>query len=72
MTLYLHSNNSYLVIINEKIGDILSALILVETGDIKRFKQVGNYASYCRRVQAIRSSNNKIKARPIGAMGILC
>jgi transposase len=43
------------------IGDILSALILVETGDIKRFKQVGNYASYCRRVQAIRSSNNKIK-----------
>jgi transposase len=43
------------------IGETLSALIIVESGDITRFKQVGNYASYCRRVKATKTSNDKSK-----------
>jgi transposase len=33
----------------------------LETGDLKRFKGVGNYASYCRRVKSMRISNEKRK-----------
>jgi len=43
------------------IGNILGLTIALETGDIKRFSKVGNYASYCRNVTSIRSSNNKKK-----------
>jgi len=43
------------------IGDILALAILLETGDIKRFKGPGNYASYCRCVDSRRESNGKRK-----------
>lgn len=29
------------------VGELLAATILYETGDIRRFPAVGNYASYC-------------------------
>ncbi len=43
------------------IGDILAEAILLETGDIARFKAPGNYASYCRCVDSRRESNGKKK-----------
>jgi transposase len=43
------------------IGPILAMTILLETGDIKRFKNVGNYSSYCRCVESKRISNAKKK-----------
>lgn len=43
------------------IGDILAETILLETGDITRFKGPGNYASYCRCVDSRRESNGKKK-----------
>ncbi len=43
------------------IGDILSAVIVLETGDIKRFKNAGPYCSYCRCVSSERKSNGKKK-----------
>jgi len=43
------------------IGDILTLVILLETGDIKRFKGPGNYASYCRCVDSRWESNGKRK-----------
>lgn len=43
------------------IGETLALTILLETGDIGRFKQVGNYASYCRCVNSKRESNGKKK-----------
>jgi transposase len=43
------------------IGPILAMTILLETGDIKRFKSVGNYSSYCRCVESKRVSNEKKK-----------
>jgi transposase len=43
------------------IGPVLAAVILLETGDIKRFADVGNYASYCRCVGSIHLSNGKKK-----------
>lgn len=43
------------------LGPILSLTILLETGDIKRFKSAGNYASYCRCVTSVRESNGKKK-----------
>ena len=43
------------------IGNILSLTIMLETGDIKRFEKVGNYASYCRCVDSRRMSNGKKK-----------
>lgn len=45
------------------IGKILALTISLETGDINRFKQVGNYASYCRSVSSQRLSNNKKKGQ---------
>lgn len=41
------------------IGDALATVILLETGDIARFADVGNYASYCRCVDSQHVSNNK-------------
>ncbi len=43
------------------IGDILAEIILLETGDITRFKGPGNFASYCRCVDSRRESNGKKK-----------
>jgi len=43
------------------IGKILALTIMLETGDISRFKKVGNYSSYCRCVKSSRTSNDKKK-----------
>ncbi|MBA2654375.1 MAG: IS110 family transposase [Gammaproteobacteria bacterium] len=43
------------------IGKILSLTIMLETGEISRFAQVGNYSSYCRLVDSERKSNGKKK-----------
>jgi transposase len=43
------------------IGPILAMTIWLETGDITRFHQVGDYASYCRCVASTRISNAKKK-----------
>mgnify|MGYP003630901430 CR=1 FL=1 len=45
------------------IGNILALTIMLETGDIKRFNKVGNYASYCRCVSGARYSNGKKKGK---------
>jgi transposase len=43
------------------IGEILAMTIRLETGDVGRFPQVGNYVSYCRCVGSQRLSNDKKK-----------
>lgn len=43
------------------IGPILGQTILLETGSIDRFANVGNYASYARCVPSERISNGKVK-----------
>ena len=43
------------------IGDVLATVILLETGSIERFADVGNYASYCRCVGSVHESNGKKK-----------
>jgi len=43
------------------IGDILALTIMLEVGDIRRFPEVGDYASYCRCVKSTRLSNGKSK-----------
>jgi len=43
------------------IGDVLGMTIMMEVGDIKRFKTAGNYSSYCRCVESKRLSNGKKK-----------
>jgi transposase len=43
------------------IGRILATIILLETGPIGRFAKVGNYASYARCVDSVRTSNGKKK-----------
>lgn len=43
------------------VGPILGTTILLETGEINRFKQVGHYASYCRCVKSEKTSNGKKK-----------
>jgi transposase len=45
------------------IGKILAMTIMLETGDIRRFKSVGNYVSYCRCVKSVRLSNYKTKGK---------
>lgn len=42
------------------IGQILGLTIMLEVGDIKRFPSVGDYASYCRCIRSIRTSNGKV------------
>ncbi len=44
------------------LGDILALTIMLETGDISRFKQAGNYASFCRKVSPKWTSNDKKKS----------
>jgi len=43
------------------IGPILALTIMLETGDIRRFPGVGNFASYCRCVGSEKLSNGKRK-----------
>lgn len=43
------------------IGRILATTILRETGPIERFGGVGNFASYARGVDSVRTSNGKKK-----------
>jgi transposase len=43
------------------IGKILGLTIALETGDAKRFADAGNFASYCRCVKSLRTSNGKKK-----------
>jgi transposase len=43
------------------VGKILALTIMLETGDIQRFPEVGNYVSYCRCVGSTRLSNGKQK-----------
>ncbi len=43
------------------VGPILAMTILLETGEIKRFENAGNYSSYCRCVESKRISNAKKK-----------
>jgi len=54
----LHSTNSYVVVL---VGRILGLTVLLETGDVGRFAGPGNFASYCRCVDAKRTSNGKCK-----------
>ena len=44
------------------IGEILGLTIMYEAGDMNRFASPGNFASYCRCVDATRLSNGKKKA----------
>jgi transposase len=43
------------------IGEILATTIMLETGEIGRFAQVGHYSSYCRCVDSRYESNGKKK-----------
>jgi transposase len=43
------------------IGQVLATTILLETGDIGRFREVGHFASYARCVDSVRLSNGKKK-----------
>ena len=44
-------------------GTALGMLVVLESGDFKRFKSAGNYASYCRTVKSERRSNGKAKGK---------
>lgn len=45
----------------EGVGKILALTMMLETGDIGRFMNVGDYASYCRCVPSLSTSNGKKK-----------
>lgn len=45
------------------VGKILAMTIVMETGDIRRFPSPGDYASYCRCVNSVHSSNGKKKGK---------
>jgi transposase len=45
------------------IGQVLALTIMLETGDIRRFSSVGNFASYCRCVESQKVSNGKKKGK---------
>ncbi len=51
------------------IGEILGLTIMYEAGDMNRFASPGNFASYCRCVDARRLSNGKKKADNNGKNG---
>ena len=51
------------------VGVILALTIMLETGDIGRFKRVGDYTSYCRCVRAVHTSNGKNKSKNNGKNG---
>jgi len=43
------------------VGQTLATMIMLETGYIGRFAQVGNFSSYCRCVDSLRESNGRKK-----------
>lgn len=45
------------------VGKILALTIMLETGSIKRFPNVGDFASYCRKVPSKWTSNGKKKGK---------
>ena len=45
------------------VGKILALTIMLETGPVDRFPEVGNYVSYCRKVPTEWKSNGKTKGR---------
>lgn len=45
------------------VGLTLGLTIMLETGDITRFTNVGNYSSYCRKVPSCWTSNGKVKGK---------
>ena len=45
------------------IGKILAITIMLETGNISRFREAGNYSSYCRCVSSTKFSNGKNKGK---------
>lgn len=51
------------------VGKILGLTIALETGPIERFRNPGNYASYCRCVRSQRISNGKVKGANNGKNG---
>jgi transposase len=60
----LHHTPSYEQLRSVKgIGTILAQTIALETGEIRRFPTVGNYASYCRCVDSTKMSNGKRKGK---------
>lgn len=56
-----HDPKFHLVKTLPGVGPILGMTILLETGEINRFANVGNYSSYCRCVDSKRISNEKKK-----------
>lgn len=44
-------------------GRIVGSTIMLETGPISRFRKVGNYVSYCRKVSSKWVSNEKVKGK---------
>lgn len=54
------------------VGAILGSTITLEAGDISRFAEVGDYASYCRMVESRRLSNGKTKGHGNAKCGNRC
>jgi len=48
------------------VGRVLGPIILLETGSIERFREVGNYGSYARCVNSVRISNERKKGEGDG------
>lgn len=61
---HCQNNKDYSIVTSVPgIGKILGMTILLETGPIERFAQVGNYSSYARCVPTDRISNGKSKGK---------
>jgi len=61
---FIKPTQQYLrIILVPGIGMALGMLIVLESGDFKRFPTAGDYASYCRAVKSARLSNDKKKGR---------
>ena len=45
------------------IGQVLALTIMLETGELHRFRKAGNYVSYCRCVKSNRESNGRTKGQ---------
>jgi transposase len=59
---FIKPTQQYLrIILVPGIGMALGMLIVLESGDFKRFPTAGDYASYCRAVKSARLSNDKKK-----------
>jgi transposase len=54
------------------IGQTLATTIMLETGTVARFAQVGNFSSYCRCVDSVRKSNGKKKGEGNAKNGNRC